>query len=132
MTDHVAILFKRYIELILEGRKTIESRLTKTRKRPYRRITPGDRIYLKCSSGPYMAKAVAGDVRFLDGLTPRRVAALRRELNHKICGDPAYWRLKSPSRYGSLIDLCQVEPTDRGPCLGPSQGMAWFILDGSA
>ena len=127
MAAHVAILMKRYIDLILQGHKTIESRLTKTPRTPFGQIEPNDRIYFKCSAGPYMATAVAGEVAFHKGLTPAKVAALRRAHNGAVCGDDAYWQWKRGSRYATFIELRQVEPTDTGPPLAPSRGIAWFV-----
>ncbi len=68
MAQHVAILYKRYIDLILAGRKTVESRLTKGLIEPYGRIEPGDRIWFKVTSGPFMATAIADAVAFHEGL----------------------------------------------------------------
>lgn len=128
MARHVAILLKRYIELILQGSKTIESRLTRTACAPYRRIEPGDRIYFKESSGPYRAMAVAGEVLFHEGLTPVAVEALRRRHNEAIRGDEGYWARKRHSRYATLIALRDVRAVATGPAIAPSRGIAWFVL----
>jgi nicotinate-nucleotide pyrophosphorylase (carboxylating) len=127
MAAHVAILMKRYIDLILAGRKTVESRLTKTPRVPFGVIESNDVIYFKCSAGPYMARAVAGRVVFHDDLTPDKVAALQRSDNAAICGDDAYWQFKRSSHYATLIELKDVAPTNMGPPLAPSNGIAWFV-----
>lgn len=129
MAIHAAILLPRYIDLILAGTKTLESRLTITRRTPYRRIQPGERIYFKASSGPYRATAVAGAVEFHDNLTPTKVAALRKRLNAKIGGDDAYWTWKRGSKYATFVELREVTACDDGPRMPPSQGIAWFTLD---
>lgn len=131
MATHVAILLRRYIRLILEGRKTIESRLTRTPRVPFRAIKPGDRIYFKCSGGPYMASAVAGEVTFHDDLTPAKVEELRQRYNHAVCGDDEYWQWKSDSRYATFIALREVKPSREGPPLPPSKGPAWFVCEPS-
>jgi ASC-1-like (ASCH) protein len=128
MARHVAILLKRYIDLILQGSKTIESRLTRTACAPYRRIEPGDRIYFKESSGPYRAMAVAGEVFFYEGLTPTAVEALRRRHNEAIRGEEGYWARKRQSRYATLIALRDVRTVATGPAVAPSRGIAWFVL----
>ena len=132
MSVHVAILLRPYIRLILSGRKTIESRLTRTSRAPYRAIEPGERIFFKASSGPYMATAVADAIEFHDKLTPGKVHDLRRRLNDRVCGDGRFWRFKRDSRYATFITLRDVEPTDAGPKMPPSQGLAWFVLDDGA
>lgn len=91
MSVHVAILLPRYLRMILSGKKTTESRLTKTARAPYQAIESGERIFFKASSGPYMATAIARSVTFHDALTPSRVARMKSKLNHAVCGDDAYW-----------------------------------------
>ncbi len=129
MAIHVAILKWPYIRMILDGQKTIESRLTKIARPPYRRIQAGDHIYFKASSGPFMAKAVADKVSFYDSLTPRKINALRRHFNRFVCGDDSYWQSKCDSRYATLITLRKVTPITKGPNIPPSRGLAWFVLD---
>ncbi len=125
---HVAILLKPYIQLILSGAKTLESRLTVTPRTPYRRIAPGERIYFKASSGPYMATAIAGAVEFHENLTPSRIEALRRRHNAAVRGQPEYWKFKRSSRYATFIRLRDVRATSTGPEMPPSRGPAWFTL----
>lgn len=132
MSVHVAILLRRYIQLILAGRKTVESRLTRTPRPPYRAIRPGDRVYFKASSGPYMATAIVGGVEFHQNLTPNQVSALRKRLNHAVCGDAQFWQWKRDSRYATFVTLRDAQPTDVGPKMSPSSGIAWFVFDDEA
>ena len=128
MAVHVAILLPRYIRLILDGAKTVESRLTIQDRPPYKRVTPGDRIYFKASGGAFEATAIAAKVEYHHALTPAKVDALKRRHNSAVRGDDQYWAWKRDSRYATFIKLRDVEATDRGPALPPSQGIAWFTL----
>jgi len=128
LSNHIAILLKPYIRLILDGHKTIESRLTKTPMPPFRAVESGDRIYLKASAGPFMATAVADEVTFHEGLTPSKVSALKRRLNKRICGDEQFWQWKRDAKYATFMALRDVEPIDIGPPFEPSRGPAWFVL----
>lgn len=132
MAVHVAILKWPYIRLILDGQKTVESRFTKTARPPYRCVRPGETIYFKASSGPYMAKAVAGRVVSHDNLTPTKVNTLRKQYNRSIRGDDEFWRSKRTSRYATLIQIRDIERITTGPTLPPSHGLAWFVLDRAA
>ena len=129
MTTHVAILMECYLRLILDGTKTVECRITKTARAPYRRIKEGDRIYFKQSRGPYVSAALAGRVEFHEDLTPRRIGSLRRRFNPAVCGDHAFWSSRRHCRYATFIELRDVKPVRHGPVLAPSQGLAWFVLD---
>lgn len=51
MKHHLAILSPGWIELILDGSKTIESRFTKVRCAPFGKVHEGDIVYLKESGG---------------------------------------------------------------------------------
>ena len=51
MKYHLAILTPGWIDLILDGSKTIESRFTKVRCAPFRKVHEGDSVYLKESGG---------------------------------------------------------------------------------
>lgn len=128
MPIHVAILRAPYPKLILDGRKTIESRLTKQPLEPFQKISTGERIFIKQSSGPFVATAIAGAVHFFDQLTRPKVAALKARFNEAVCGDDEFWEWKRDSRFASFIELTQVQPWDRGPKMKPSSGLAWFVL----
>jgi len=128
MPIHVAILRAPYPKLILDGRKTIESRLTKQPLEPFQKISTGERIFIKQSSGPFVATAIAGAVHFFDQLTRPKVAALKTRFNEAVCGDDEFWEWKRDSRFASFIELTQVQPWDRGPKMKPSSGLAWFVL----
>ncbi len=126
---HVAVLVQQYLDLVLDGSKTIECRLTKQARAPFEAIEPGERIYFKRSAGPYAATAVCDHAIFESGLTPDRIEQLKRDYNHQIRGEDDYWDWKRDSRHASLIWLRDVEPTDTGPAIRPLQGVAWLTLE---
>ena len=129
MPIHVAILRPPYPQLILNGRKTIESRLTKAPLEPFNKISTGERIFIKQTSGPFVATAVAGEVFFFDRLTREKVAALKTKFNDEVCGDDAFWNWKRDANFATFIRLTHIQPIDRGPKMKPSSGLAWFVLD---
>ena len=126
---HVAILKPAYIHEVLAGRKTIESRLTKTMQPPHGKVAAGERLYLKASGGPFMATAVAGRVRSYTDLKPVEVKQIREDYGDRIGGDDAYWQMKSDSRFATLIELTEVEPVDIGPPYKVAYMKAWYVLD---
>ena len=127
MPIHVVILQRRYLELILGGRKTVESRLTKTAGPPFGKVEVGQRLFIKASGGPFMATAVVGEVASYDNLTADRIRQLYRQYNAAVCGEVDYWKLKRDSRYATFITLEQVEPLDVGPAYNRSL-QAWHVL----
>ncbi len=130
MALHVAILQSRYVDLILAGRKRVESRLTRTRQPPFEAVRPGERVYLKISAGPFRARAVVAAVACYDRLTPDRVETLRRRYNDRVLGDDAFWHAKRDCRFATFIELADVEPIDVGPAYTKSL-RAWHVVDES-
>lgn len=129
MAVHVAILKREYIAMILDGRKVIESRLSKVACPPFDCIEPDERVYLKVSGGPFAARAVAGDVITHADLTPDDVRDIEQRYRPAIGGDDAYWQAKQAARFGTLIRLREVEPIDVGPRFKPQNMRAWYVLD---
>ena len=132
MSIHVAILQRPYLDLVLSGRKTIESRLSKAAMAPFGRVSVGERIFIKASGGRFMATALAESVQSFENLMPSRVQALRRQFNAGVMGDDGYWRAKRNSRYATFVRLGAVEPLEVGPAYGKSAYRAWFVLDDEA
>ena len=127
--QHLAIVKKPYLDLILSGVKTLECRLTRQRRAPYGRIATGHTILLKQSSGPVRAHAVAGRVLEVSGLTPRRIEQLRHRYNDVIMAEAAFWREKRRSRYACLIWLGHVEPVEPYCFIRTHKSLsAWDVL----
>lgn len=126
---HVAVLMKPYLDAVLDGRKTVECRLTRQPRPPFACIEPDDRIYFKQSAGPFRATAVADHVICEGDLTRRRVREIQRDYNDLILGDDQFWNWKRDSLYCTLIWLREVEAIEIGPGIRPLQGLAWLVLD---
>ncbi len=106
--SHLVILKKPYVRAIIAGRKSIESRFMKIRCAPYEKVSAGDRLFFKESSGKVCAVGRAGKVVNFKELTERRIMQLKRKHNRLICGDDLYWEQKANSRWGVLIWLKDV------------------------
>lgn len=110
MNYHLVILKKPYLDEIIAGRKTIESRLYKTRHKWLSQVGMGDKLFLKASSGAVMATAAVAEVKIFDNLTARQVAELRQRYNQQIGGDEQYWQEKMIACCGILVWLKDVQP----------------------
>lgn len=128
MPIHVAILKRPYLKLILSGQKTVESRLTRNPLPPYNMIETGERIFLKASSGPFMATALAGTIEQHSNLTPTELVKLHKSHQISVCGTDEYLQQKLESRYAVYVQLTHVEPIDVGPAY-PKSMRAWHVVD---
>jgi ASC-1-like (ASCH) protein len=109
---HLVVLKKPYLEAILAGRKRIESRFTVTRRAYLGRVLPGDRLFLKESSGAVCAVVTVAAVRSFESLTHQKIAELKRKYNHDIRGAKEYWQSKANCKFGLLVWLREVEPIE--------------------
>jgi ASC-1-like (ASCH) protein len=110
MNHHLAILKKQYLDAILAGRKTIESRLYQTKQKWLSQVSAGDKIFLKASSGTVMATAIVEKVKYFENLTAGQISQMQKQYNQQILGDEQYWRDKADSRFGILVWLKDVQP----------------------
>jgi len=124
---HLVILKKPYLDAILVGQKRIESRFTKTRRYTFGRVLPGDKLFLKVSSGPVCATATAAAVKNFENLTPRQIAEIKQRYNEYIRGSNEYWRSKMNCKFGFLVwlkDARAIEPIQ----ISKKDWRAWVIL----
>lgn len=103
---HLAILKPPFLELILEGKKTIESRATKVRCAPYKKVSENDVIYFR-ESGNFavIAKARVKKVRYYDEDILKVLFQFRDEL----CITDHFITVKSEAKYLTLIWLDDIE-----------------------
>ena len=124
---HLVILKKHYLDAILEGRKQIESRFTRTRQYAFGQVLPGDKLFLKLSSGPVCATATILAVKNFNNLTPGKILELKQRYNRDIRGSDEYWRSKMGCKFGFLVWLSEVramEPVQ----IRKKDWRAWVVL----
>jgi ASC-1-like (ASCH) protein len=124
---HLAILKKPYLDAILDGRKIIESRFSKTKYYGFVRVLKGDKLFLKESSGLVCATARVKMVRNFENLTPRRIIGIKKQYNRYILGSDEYWRSRSDCRFGFLVWLEDVKSI-RPVRINKKDWRAWVVL----
>jgi ASC-1-like (ASCH) protein len=124
---HLVILKKPYLDAILGGQKRIESRFSKTRRYAFGRVLPGDKLFLKVSSGPVCAMATAAAVKNFENLTPRQIIEIKQRYNDYIRGSDEYWRSKMNCKFGFLVWLKDVKPLEPVR-IHKKDWRAWVIL----
>jgi len=124
---HLVILKKPYLDAILGGQKRIESRFTKTRRYTFGRVLPGDKLFLKVSSGSVCATATAAAVKNFENLTPRQIIEIKQRYNNYIRGSDEYWQSKMNCKFGFLVWLKDIEPLE-AVRIHKKDWRAWVIL----
>lgn len=124
---HLVILKKPYLEAIFDGRKTIESRFTKTKRGGVGRVGVGDKVFLKESSGSVCGKATVAKVENFENMCPLLIRKIKQKFNKQILGGDEYWDGKVDSRYGFLVwleDVERIEPVR----IEKKDWRAWVVL----
>ncbi len=124
---HLVILKRFYLDLILSGQKTIESRFLKTRRYFFDQLGVDDILFLKESSGPVCGKAKVTAVKRFENLQPALIKKIKEQYNKSICGTEEYWKSRINSRYGILVwftDIERIEPI----YIRKSDWRSWIVL----
>lgn len=120
---HLVVLVEPYLEKIITGEKTIESRFTKRQVLPYKHVFIGDILFLKRSSGPLCAITSVKDTSYFGPISKSAVEDLFKQFKDALCVDPLFIKGKFDSKYASLLFLgsvlrinpIQITKTDRRP-----------------
>lgn len=110
--NHLVILRPPYLDMILAGEKTVESRLSRNRHPAVTRCAPGDVLYLKRTGGDVEGRArVAGIDRYA-GLNRDGLRALAEQWAGRVAAtepDDWYQRIKQDARHALFFTLADVE-----------------------
>lgn len=124
---HLVILKKPYLDAILEDRKQIESRFTRTRQHAFGQVLPGDKLFLKESSGPVCATAIVTAVKNFENLTPEKILEIKHRYKNDITGNDQYWQSKMDCKFALLVwlkDARAIEPVR----IHKKDWRAWVVL----
>lgn len=129
MRHHLAIIYRPFFRLILDGRKTIECRLGRAGVPPHGCLEAGDLIWFKESGGPVRIVARARSVRCLHPLSPHEVDLIRTRFDEQIMAPRTFWRKHRHAPAATLAwlgEICELEPFR----VAKQDRRAWVVLDG--
>jgi len=110
---HLAVCVEPYLQLVLDGKKTIESRFSANRCAPYGVVRRHDIVLLKRSGGPVVGVCTVGEVWFYE-LDPNSWKTIRGGFEQQLCiSDPSFWNSKKSASYASLMRIehaAAIEP----------------------
>jgi hypothetical protein len=112
---HLAIFSEPFLSLVLEGRKTMESRFSRTRCAPFNQVRDGDVILIKQVAGPICGLTLAKRAWFY-GLMHEPLDRIRARFGGMICGDDAFWEGRRDASYATVIELAETIAIDAFPC----------------
>lgn len=129
MKKHLAIFKGDGAELILLGKKTIESRFSRRKDPPFGVISKGDLVYIKPSGKDVIGQFKVKKVVFYDGLEPEDIEAIRKKYGKGVALDGGYWNSKANSRYLTVIFIGDSSRFITSPIKIPKKDLrGWVVL----
>jgi hypothetical protein len=128
---HVAVVHRRYLELLIDSSKTVEVRLSRNRCAPYSTAQPGEQVLLKQQSGPYRALTTITKITRYDNLKPKDITALRRQYNDEVKAEKQFWTARSDARYAIFLMFSPLQLLSASCTLPPiptMYGRGWLTL----
>jgi hypothetical protein len=110
--NHLVILRPPYLDLILSGDKTVESRLSRRRHPAATRCLSGDVLYLKRTGGDIEGRATVAHIDVYADLDPAALRHLAAEWAGRVAAtepDDWYQRIKRDARHAVFLRLTRVE-----------------------
>jgi hypothetical protein len=107
-TLHIAVFVEPYLQYILEGRKTIESRFAVKRCPPYGQVCEGDIVFLKRSGGPIYGVCQISQVWFYR-LNKDSWKGIKEQFSRALCAqDPDFWKDREAAAFATLMRIKNV------------------------
>ena len=129
MIKHLAIFKGETGELILSGKKTVESRFSRRKNPPYGVISAGDLVYIKPSGKDPIGQFRVKKVFFFDNLDLSDLSNLKKSYGSQLAVGEDYWEAKKDSRFGTLIFIGEVDPFITSPVKFPKKDLrGWVVL----
>jgi len=126
---HIAVLKKKYLDMILNGSKTVEVRLLKTRRPPYGVVCIDDIVLLKESGGLVLGHARVADVRYYAKQDGVDFAQILKRYSDCIGGDITdYLKSKQDSKYMALIFLSDIKRYRKGIGIEKKDRRSWVVV----
>ncbi len=102
---HLAVFIEPFLQYVLRGQKTVESRFSANRIAPFGRIDSGDIVLLKRSGGAIVGVCEVTNVWFYD-LDPSSWAEIREDFTEALCAqDPAFWKVREHASFATLMRI---------------------------
>lgn len=124
---HLAVLVEPYLQFILDGSKTVESRFSVRRFPPFNCVEPGDVILLKRSSGPIVGICEVTSAWFYR-LNPKSWQEIRTEFTQALCAqDPNFWLTREAASFATLMRIHRVLEISPTQC-NKRDRRGWVVL----
>lgn len=124
---HLCVFAPPYLDYILEGKKTVESRFSVVRCAPYGQVEVGDLLLLKQSAGPIVGVCLVDRVWSYE-LDPSTFDEIRKVFSQSLCAeDPTFWDVRQRAQYATLMRVSHATKLDPIAC-DKRDRRGWVVL----
>jgi ASC-1-like (ASCH) protein len=127
---HLAIFVEPYLEYLLQGRKTIESRFSINRHAPFQQVQVGDLIVVKKAAGPVCALCRVANVWFYR-LDPGTWSEITRHAEALCMDSSSFWEKKSAASFATLMEVRDVHRIQEFG-ISKADPRSWVVLKRSS
>ncbi len=127
MNNHIAILYRYYLELILKKEKTIEARFSNVKQPPFGKVFKGDRIFIKETGGPIRGEAEVNNVNYYSNLSHSKIFEIVNKYKDQLRIKDDFLNIKLESKYLTLIFLQNVKKVNPYN-IKKKDRRAWVVL----
>lgn len=135
MKKHLAIFSAGFAELVLAGKKTIDTRFSLKRIPPFGRVSPGDVVYIKPVGRDIRGRFLVKKVIYFEGLDDGDLSLIDRLYGGRILPGAGEERSKffernASKNFASLIFIDRVEQFLTAPVkVDKKDRRGWVVLD---
>ena len=125
---HLAVFSEPFLDHILSGKKTLESRFSRFSRAPFEEVATGDVIALKRTGGPVVGVCRAGRTWFLRLDSQDEVKRLRCEFGAALCAiQDSFWNERAEAKFVTLIEIADVVSVPPMSC-GKRDRRGWVAI----
>ena len=130
---HLAVFSKGWIDLILDKLKPIEARFTKVKCAPFQKVSVGDIVYMKESSGDVLGCFIVRQVDTYFDLTEDMINRIYVDVVEEVFCQPFHWHEGIPekwltSKYATLIYVDNPVRFEMPFNIKKSDSRAWVVM----
>ena len=129
--QHLAIFNPPFLNLILEGEKTVDGRFSKVRCAPFGVVQEGDVVLMKESGGLVKGSFIVAKLESFENLTQEKLKELETRYSKSLCAnaDPQYWQKRRASKYAILMRVAEPIRFERPFRFPKKDRRGWVVLN---
>jgi len=130
-SKHLAIFTGPFLDLVLEGKKTIESRFSKVRCSPYGAVREGDIVLMKKAGGLVIGEFTVSRVETFNNLNETSLREMAEKYGKDLCADADkdFWEGRRKSRYATFLYVSKPIRYDKPFPYPKKDKRGWVVIE---